>query len=290
MKINLKCLQCNIGQIIKVADIVDATENQKEWAARAVFEYLKDIDFSKSNPEIMSGTWKIITKGFDNEDPYKDIRIYYNNALMEVYDDIKKLVESSENRFKSGLMMAVTGNLIDFGANHNFSIDLLIEKLHMLESDNCLEIDHSDNLYEKLLNGKSLLYIGDNCGEIVLDKIFIEEIQREFPQIEVYFSVRGEPILNDVTMMDANMVRMSEVANVIESGDGAPGTVLSQTSAEFKKLFDNADVIIAKGQGNYESLSDVKREGLFLTLMAKCPVVSDCVGCTNMKCVCLENL
>lgn len=152
-----------------------------------------------------------------------------------------------------------------------------------------LTIDDSKILYERLKSAKSIMYLGDNSGEICLDKLFIKYIKNEFPDINVYFGVRGKRIINDVSLEDAQIVGIHEVANVIENGDGSLGTVIERVSDEFREKFYDADVIIAKGQGNYESLSEIDKKNIFHLFMAKCENVSNSLGIKPMSIVCVEN-
>jgi len=152
-----------------------------------------------------------------------------------------------------------------------------------------LVVDHSESLYQRLKTARSLMYLGDNCGEICLDKLFIKYIKKEFPNIKIYFGVRGQAIVNDVTLEDAQMVAMEEVAEVIENGDSSLGTVIERVSDEFREKFYNADVVIAKGQGNYESLSEIDRNNVFHLFMAKCNPVSNSLGVKTLSIVCVEN-
>ena len=134
-----------------------------------------------------------------------------------------------------------------------------------------------------------MLYLGDNCGEIVTDKIFIREIKRQFPQINCFYAVKGFAVLNDVTMSDADMINMYEVATVISNGSKAAGTVLNDVSNDFKMIFDNADVIISKGQGNFESLYPINKENLFFLLIAKCSVIAKLFNVPVMSAICMKN-
>lgn len=138
-------------------------------------------------------------------------------------------------------------------------------------------------------SAKSILYLGDNCGEIVLDKIFIELLSKEYPTCKVYYGVRGKPIVNDVTIEDALEVKMNEVATVISNGDGALGTVLKNTSTQFKQVFQQVDIVICKGQGNYEGLLGINKENVFFLFMAKCELVAKPVGVKTMSIVCMKN-
>ena len=136
---------------------------------------------------------------------------------------------------------------------HKFDLNTLMDKLHKIKSDN-LAVDDSRKLFDDISEAHTLLYLGDNCGEIVLDKIFIEELKAHYNNLKVYYGVRGQAIVNDVTIDDASDVNMSESAEVISNGDISLGTVIEKTSSEFQKVFNDADVVICKGQGNYEGL------------------------------------
>ena len=288
MKTSLMCMECNLKQLIKISELLKVSEIQKEKAAKRLFKVLSEVDYNQTNPEIMEKTWQVITSEFDNENPYKEIKENYNNLLLSIYEETKQIVKKADNKFITALKIAVIGNIIDFGARHQFNKEMLLNQIKNAH-EIFFKIDYVEQLKSSLQKGKQLLYIGDNCGEIVLDKIFIETINEMFPNIKIYFSVRGNPILNDITMEDAKMVKMDEVVEVISSGTQIPGTVLQKSSKEFQSIFHSSDVIIAKGQGNYESLSDLKREGLFLLLMSKCDFVSETLGVKTMDYIVIHN-
>lgn len=288
MKLNLKCLPCNINQTLKITELIKCDEETKKIILSDVFELLKNVDYEYANPHTMKYILEIISKHTNNNNPYKDVKKYYNNILLEEYSKLKSMITESDNVFECALKAAILGNIIDFGPAHNFDKDIIFNELSKL-NDLKLTIDNSVQLQDSLSEAKTLLYIGDNCGEIVLDKLFIEIIKSLYPNIEVTFAVRGMPALNDVTVDDANDVGMNEIAKIIDSGDGCPGTILNSVSKEFKETFNSADVIIAKGQGNYEGLSDEKSKKLFLLFMAKCDVVASIAGVKKMSIVCLQN-
>ena len=262
--------------------------NKKEEMMREVLEYLSNVDYSKCNPEVIAGTWDIILKYIENTNPYEDIKKYYNMEVLKITEAIENLIEKSDDKFNTALKIAIAGNLIDFAAKHKFDLEMLKEKIMNIEEIN-LAIDHSKELHECLKTAKSVMYLGDNCGEICLDKLFIKYIRSEFPNIKVYFGVRGKIIINDVTIDDARMVGMQEVADVIENGDGSLGTVIQRVSTEFKEKFYHADVVIAKGQGNYESLSETDKNNIFHLFMSKCEPVSSSLGVKLMSILCVKN-
>jgi len=287
VNLNLNCILCNLKQVLTVTDLVNLDSATKEVVMRDVLGYLHTTNYEKSNPEVIKGTWDIITKHINNTNPYGEIKGYYNRQVMNIADNIRNLVNQSEDKFNVALKIAITANLIDFAASHTFDEKMLLEKINTINEQH-MPIDDSKKLYTKLKSAKTLLYLGDNCGEIVIDKIFIEYIKIIFPDIKVYFGVRGEPIVNDVTVEDANMVQMQEVAEVISNGDGSLGTVIERTSTAFKEVFYKVNVIIAKGQGNYESLSEIDRNDIFFLFMTKCDAVASHLDVANLSILCAE--
>lgn len=292
MRLNLNCIVCNINQVLCTAETLDLDEELRERIMREVLAYLSTADYCCCNPEVIAGTWKIITKYTGNKNPYKEIKSYYNKALLTVYPSLKKQVAESAAPLKLALKYAVAGNLVDFAAKHAFDLETLKKKLE--EAGNTdMVLDDSVTLMEKLmkLDGNPdispvLLYLGDNCGEIVLDKLLIETLREAYPEIHIYYGVRGKAIVNDVTLEDAGEVKMEEAAQVVENGDGSLGTVLSRTSRQFREIFDCADIILSKGQGNYESLSEVSGKEIYHLFMAKCEAVAGRIGVPVMSVVC----
>lgn len=288
MKLDFNCITCNINQAIKIMELSEVERSKKEEMMRAVLYYLSNVDYNKCNPEVIAGTWDIILKHIANDNPYADIKKYYNKEVLKMVESIESIIETSEDKFNTVLKIAIAGNLIDFTAKHKFDINMLTNQIMNIEKIN-LAIDDGRALYERLKIAENLMYLGDNCGEICLDKLFIKYIKKEFPNIKVYFGVRGKAIVNDVTFDDAQMVDMQEVADVIENGDGSLGTVINRVNSEFREEFYKADVVIAKGQGNYESLSEIDRNNIFHLFMAKCEPVSNSLGVKTMSIVCVEN-
>ena len=289
MKTSLMCMECNIKQIIKISKMLNIDSEKQEIAAKRMFKGLSKISFNLTNPEILGTiTWPIITEVFNNNNPYKEIKETYNNLLYNMYDDFKQQIDKSFDKIDLALKLAVIGNVIDFGARHEFSEEDVLERTRNVDTLT-FKIDDSESLKNQLKTAKRLLYIGDNCGEIVLDKLFIETIKKEYPDLEIYFGVREAPVLNDVTKEDAYQVKMEEVAKIISSGVAYPGTVISASSKEFLDIYNSSDIVIAKGQGNYESLSDIKREGLFLILIVKCSYVAEDAHTEVMDYIIKEN-
>lgn len=237
-------------------------------------DYLTNDFTGKTNPEVMGDLYARIIKSIGMNDPYETIKSQYNQLLMEQENAIEDIIASGDNGFETALKIAIVGNLIDFSAKHLFSKEMLLEKIDQIVNSR-LALDHSDLLFKRLGDAKSLLYLGDNCGEIVLDKIFIKKIRELFPQLEVTFACRGLPVVNDVTMVDVKQVGLDRVCQVIDNGDCSLGTVYDRVSAPFRELFDKSDIIISKGQGNLESLMAGCPEKIFFLFMVKCELVGD---------------
>lgn len=250
--------------------------------------YLKSCDMTKTNPEIMGAIWQEIIPVLKTDNPYQEIKKYYNQLLLSLEDKILLSIEESKTPLMIALKLVITGNLIDFAAKHTFNEERLLEMIEQVE-DTILTIDDSKLLFASLQEAKTLLYLGDNCGEIVLDKYFIMLLKQQHPTLEVYYGVRGKPIVNDVTLEDASQVHMEEVATVVSNGDGALGTVLKNTSPVFQEIFTKADMVICKGQGNYEGLLGNDKENLYFMFMAKCELVAKPLGIDTMSIVCMKN-
>ena len=193
--------------------------------------------------------------------------------MLELYPSLKEIVDNSEDPFDSAMRLAVAGNVIDFGAKYQFDVMDTINRVKEHE----LAIDDSRFLRDDLEHAQTLLYIGDNCGEIVLDKLFLETVK--VPQ--KYFVVRESPVINDITLDDAKMTGIDKVATVITTGDDSPGAVWETASKEFRDHFINADVVISKGQGNLEGLIDVPHDHVYFLLVTKCDLIGERIGTLN---------
>lgn len=203
-------------------------------------------------------------------DPYLQGKKQSNDQVLSMYQTLKKKVETATDPFDMALRLAIAGNIIDFAVNDQYNLDETIDLV--LNSD--FGIDHSNELKTALSQANTVLYLGDNNGEVVFDKLFIETINHP----NLVYAVRGAPIINDVTLEDATYVGMDKLVPVISNGFDAPSTILDHCSGEFREVFNTADVIISKGQGNLEGLLDHPANNLFFLLMVKCDVIAERLG------------
>lgn len=278
MKINEECLPCLINQVIKVANITNCSNRDDLY--HQVFEQLSKIDFDKSNPEIIGMIFELVKKHLNNEDPYQEIRQYYNNLFLQSYDDFDKKI----NSFKTAIKYAIIGNIIDFSPINNQEITKIDDWFDNIDNLS-LTIDHVDKLINDIKKAKTILYLGDNCGEICLDKLLLKRIKQLNPSLKIYFGVRGKPVVNDSIESDAYEVGIDEYASIISNGDNSLGTILSRTSAQFNQIYQNCDFVIAKGQANFESLSEENKKIYFL-LMVKCDVIAKYINVPEKSLVC----
>jgi hypothetical protein len=209
----------------------------------------------------------ILQKYSLNDDHYKLEKKKSNDQVLALYDDFKKQVLETDDPFQMALRLAVAGNIIDFAVGNSFDLQETIEKV--LHSR--FAVDHSVELRQAVQKANTVLYLGDNAGEIVFDKLFIETLMHP----NLFYAVRGAPVINDATLEDASYVGMDSVADVLSNGYDAPSTLLDHCSPEFKALFQQADVIISKGQGNLEGLFDQTGKNIFFLLMVKCDVIAE---------------
>jgi len=205
------------------------------------------------------------------KDPYEKEKIKSNKQALKLLKKWEPIVTASENPFDLALRLSIAGNIMDYGANNKFNIsDTIHEVIHAP-----FAINHAELLKNEIIKAQSILYIGDNAGEIVFDKLFIKTCLKNK---KVFYAVRGCPVLNDATKDDADIIKMEEVAEVISNGNGAPSTLLNKCCYDFKKIYNEADLIISKGQGNLEGLITEKNPKIFFLLMIKCNVISELLG------------
>lgn len=286
-----ECFACDIKQINKISQILSLDKELEELLLEKINNYLRTCDMSKTNPEIMKDIWQIISSIINNDNPYNKIKKYYNKFLLSLLSEIEQYIGDDLNR---ALKVTIAANLIDFSAKDNVNDEEIKNQL-LKANDMILARDDSTELFTILEKSSQLLYIGDNCGEIVLDKLFITILKHHYPQLNVYYGVRGKPIVNDVTIDDAMEIKMDEVAQVISNGDGSLGTVLTNVSQEFKEIYESVDVVICKGQGNYEGLVESNRDNLYFLFMVKCQLVANMskthlsdIVCMKNSCICYD--
>ncbi len=285
MLIQDKCLACIVNQAVKFAGI--AGECDKTVLMRKIFSCLGQADLYRSlAPEVIGELYRVILRETGADDPFKSIREHYNRLFMERTAKLDMNSSTSAETFRKAVKYSIIGNVIDFSTMHTIN-DAEIDAFFARLKNKPLAIDDSDEMLTAASSAKTLLYLGDNCGEICFDKLLIGIIRRINPDCRIYFGTKGAPVVNDSVEADAYAVGMDEYAEIISNGDSSLGTVLHRTSERFQAVYNEADVIIAKGQANYECLSDERKE-IFFLLMSKCEPIAASIGVKEMQMVCMK--
>ncbi|MFO8100925.1 MAG: ARMT1-like domain-containing protein [Dehalococcoidia bacterium] len=270
MKTYLECLPCFLRQALGAARAATDDPFIHRKVMDEVAGMIPGFPLDITPPEIAQHVYRAVYRITENDDPYRQTKKQSNERALSLYPKMKEIVEGSDDPLLTACKLAIAGNSIDLGppTMENVDFDSLLESAvsSPLAYDNYTQLCHQ---FEK---SSHILYLADNAGEIVFDKLLIEEICRRC-ELEITVAVRDKPTINDATMEDAVMAGLDEVAEVVSNGSDAPATILAQCSPQIQALFNSVDVIIAKGQGNYESLSDADFN-IFFFLRAKCPVVA----------------
>lgn len=253
MIISEYCKECQIKR--NMANYpVDASKEQIKRYQNAVQEIVKNCD-GEATPQISEKMNALRQEIFGSVVDYTEIKKHYNQLMLDYFPYMVEKVDAAENHLKMAIQYAMVGNYIDFGALENVNEQELKEKLD--EAVNIhLDAQMLDTFQEDIIHAKRLVYFTDNCGEIVTDKLLISVLREINPNLHITVIVRGKPVLNDATLEDAGDVHMEEVAQkVMGNGTGMPGNVIGAISKEAMDEVESADVLISKGQGNYEGLS-----------------------------------
>jgi uncharacterized protein with ATP-grasp and redox domains len=273
MHIFLDCIPCFVRQALDAARLATNDKKIHEQMLRKVLALAKDLDMSQSPPVIGQKIHRLIRELVETEDPYRDVKRRFNNTALRLYPKMRTHIIDSENKLETAIRLAIAGNIIDFGVNG----ELQESELEKTISE-CLTVEFYDaqlSSFEQALNdAQEILYIADNAGEIIFDRLLIEQLPIE----QVTVAVKGSPVINDATIEDAVLAGLPHIVEVIDNGSDGPGTILETCSQVFVDRFDKADLVIAKGQGNYETLSDIDKN-IFFVLKAKCLVIARDLDC-----------
>ena len=273
MKIFLDCIPCFVRQALDSARLATDDEQIHEKVVREVLRLSADLDMSQSPPEMGQKIHRLIRSLVGSDDPYYRVKKQFNSLALKLYPDLRKQIISSNDQFETAVRLAIAGNIIDFGVKSSFS-ESEVKKTINDSLSSYLDPEQVLNFKNAVIEAEKILYLADNAGEIVFDHLLIEQLPIE----KITVVVKGSPVINDATIDDANVVGLGRIVEVIDNGSDGPGTILETCSQSFRDRFEDADLIIAKGQGNYETLSDLDKN-IFFILKAKCPVIARDLGC-----------
>lgn len=269
MKLSLECIPCLLSQAVRLARLYLQDEDEQRSMVSRIMEELAGLDHHASAPYAAQKMYRVLRETIKNPDPYQQAKIYYNQEMLKLEEDFYQRIQESPDRLYTGLKLAAAGNIIDFGPGYALSKNSVLKTLAEILPKPYAE-DAFLSLKGHLQNSQKLLYLGDNCGEVVFDKVFIRVIKEHYPRLKIDFAARGEPVLNDITEADAYDVGMNHYAQIVNNGTDIPGTVLERCSERFQQIFDQADLVIAKGQGNFESLYGSGQGKTYYIFLCKC--------------------
>lgn len=270
MQASADCIPCVLRQALSAARRV----TDDPWLHRkllfAIMEKLPEVNFDRSPAEVSYDTLRFAAKYLGVADPFKEDKALHNEKMMAIENDMREAIRAAPDPLRQALLFALAGNLLDLGILDPQDIEAeLFRDARSLEP----AIDDYDALRAALDGARSVLYLLDNAGEVVCDKLVIEQLGVH----DITCAVRRSPIINDVTRQDAQAVGLGRLAKIVDIGADALGVPLNLCSAEFRELFADADVVIAKGQANFETLDEAPRP-VFELLRAKCDHMADYLG------------
>lgn len=264
------CVGCVLNQVIRVCEYTGLDQDKKDLIFKKALRRAGEIDYKKmSSPEFAEKIYRLFSDISGEKDPYKKLRKEQNDLILNKIDFFLEKIRNSPDPLKKSAIYSLIGNIIDYGTMRLFDPDELFQQF----DDVRLSIDDYAEFRRRLREGGQLVIIGDNAGEAVFDRLFIEEIRRFNPAVTIVYGVRSAPAINDMLEEDARCIGLDKVAQVIKTGSTFAGTVISKSTEEFQKIYHNANIVISKGQGNYETLEAEDRDILFI-LKVKCEVVA----------------
>ncbi len=283
MKTYLDCIPCFFKQALDMARRSKANQKKQKKILDILSLKIPEFSLNSSPPEMARIVQKIVKKVTGIQDPYAKIKEKSNKLALSYYPKLKKKVKKVKDPLLFSVELAIAGNIIDYGVKNDLNIEKEVDQILAQESQTIGKeskaIFNYREFKETLGNSKDILYLADNAGEVVFDRILIEEIKEIYPDKKITYAVKKRPIINDALEKDAYFCGIDKAARVISSGSDAPGTIFSLCSKSFLKLFRESNMVISKGQGNFESLSREGSRGVFFLFMVKCPVVARSIGC-----------
>ena len=263
MRTFLDCYPCILRQTIEASRMASATPAQQLAVVQQTLEILKNLPEGVTPPAIARQAHRVVREVTGNPDPYFKVKSEATQQALALLPKLRALLDSASDPLETALRLSIAGNIIDFGPGSDYDLWEVVKKV--LKQD--FAINDLPLLRKQLNKVESILFLGDNAGEDVFDVLLIENLQAP-----VTYVVRGGPILNDATLADGKAAGIDRVATLIDNGAQAPGTILSLCSEDFQARFKAADLILAKGMGNYETLSEVAAP-IFFLLQVKCPII-----------------
>jgi uncharacterized protein with ATP-grasp and redox domains len=268
MRTYLDCYPCFLRQTLEAARMAGADERQQRRALERVLDLLRQVAPGSTPPQIGDQVHRVVRQEVRDGDPYRAVKESSTQQALALYPRLQALMAQADEPLEVGIRLSIAGNIIDLGPDRTYDLWDTVQRVLVQP----FAIDDGAVFRDALGRAGRVLYLADNAGETVFDILLIEALQ-----MPVIYAVKGGPTLNDATRDDALAAGLDRVADIVSTGSDAPGTILDRCSEEFRRLYSEADVVIAKGQANYETLSEEGAK-VFLLLQAKCPVIARDLG------------
>jgi uncharacterized protein with ATP-grasp and redox domains len=275
VKITLDCVSCILRRAFQTCEIIGLDDAKKEVVAREILKVVSDVSFEQTTGYINREVHRLIREMSGVEDPYINTKSFYTDLALRAYPELKQTVQDSDTPLHTAVRIALSGASVDYVFNGKPDIVTLFNNIESVLTRN-LAFDHIEELEKRIAGASTILYLADNAGETVFDRILIEEL----PMDKVVYAVKGGPIMNDATYRDAEFAGIVDLVEVMDNGSDAPGTIVAECSEEFRKRFQGADVVISKGQANYKTLKRQERE-IFHIFRVKCSTVARDLECAK---------
>lgn len=272
MKSDFECLVCMMKQALNTVRVATSDRHLQRKAMDRVARLIPETDLNRTPAFNSTKVYEIVSEVTGIKDPFKEIKKKSNEDAIRLLPHVRKLVSDSADPLKAALHLAVAGNIIDIGIGYDFNLEKDI--IAMMDSD--FAVEDISSFREALHPDSTLLYFGDNAGEIVFDRILVEEILKT--GVDIVFAVKSGPIINDAMMEDARKAGLVDLVDVIETGSNDIGIQLERSSKTFREKFESADMILAKGHGYFETCSGLHDDRFYFLLTAKCAVVARELG------------
>lgn len=263
-----ECYSCVLQQFVAEMNLLDLDLETQTRLVKTGLVLIGETEDSATAPDLSGKLHTLLRDRVGDVDAYAESKRISHKIAMEYEKDLQRLLENGPDKFTQGLKISATGNLVDVIYAREYHLWDEVE--NSVNQD--LLGDGVEAFRKELSEAPHLLYLADNVGETVFDKVFIESLN-----IPVIYAVKGGPILNDATLEDARAAGIDKLAKIVETGSRSPGTILSQCTEEFQKLYNESPLVLAKGQGNYETL-DSEGDKIFFLLRLKCPIISREIG------------
>ena len=271
MQTAIECIPCFVRQAAEAVALCEPDSGRRERLLRRVLGEIAEADWGVMPVTIAQQIQRVVRSEAGQADPYRSVKDRMNRAALDLLPALVADARRQPDPREALVRLAIAGNLLDSGAKTGISVAELPGILQTIHTRPL--VGSVEDLFRASGAAQCILYLADNAGEIVFDRLLIEALPAE----KITVAVRGTPVINDATMEDAETAGIPEIAPVISNGSDAPGTILAECSEDFRYWYDRADLVIAKGQGNYETLSDT-RKNVFFLLTVKCPLIAANIG------------